>query len=166
MTGTCPLSFGCGIMKQENERKDGVHTMNSKLRAKRISKQHLAIYRLWACGLAVIVFMATSGQMAMMTGGWSNFRQSMSDFFYTGLGGDGAAGIGIVIAVVGVILAAVSFVMHKMNPQSRMPGWFTCLVIAVIGSLLFTGVQPVLDVIMWLRDTVMGWFGFSGFGTF
>lgn len=107
-----------------------------------------------------------SGEAALMTTGWTGFRKSMTDFFYTGLGGDGAAGIGIVIAVVGIILAAVSFVMHKLNPQTRMPGWFTCLVIAVIGSLLFTGVQPVLSVITWLRDTVMGWFGFSGFGNF
>ena len=141
------------------------------LRARSMEMRTMKFLKLRACAfgfmaLALTAYMKLAGEAALMTGGWGNFRQSMSDFFYTGLGGDGAAGIGIVIAVVGVILAAVSFVMHKMNPQSRMPGWFTCLVIAVIGSLLFTGVQPVLDVIMWLRDTVMGWFGFSGFGTF
>lgn len=133
------------------------------LRARQISMRNLMIM-----ALAGVLFyiMMSSHQAAVMTSGWGNFKKAMTDFFYTGLGGDGTQAIGIVIAVIGIVLAVVSFVIHKLNPQSRMPGWFTCLIIALIGTLLFSGVAPVLKIIQWFRDTVLGWFGFSGFGTF
>lgn len=133
------------------------------LRAKQISLRTAATSALSAATVAV---MGLGQQAAVMDGGWSNFKSAMTDFFYTGLGGDGAAGIGIVIAVIGILLAAISFVMHKLNPQCRLPGWFTCLIVALIGTLLFTGVSPVIKIIQWFRDTVLGWFGFSGFGDF
>lgn len=110
--------------------------------------------------------MAVSQEAAVMEVGWSSFASSMKDFFYTGLGGTGTTAIGMVIAVIGIVLAAVSFVVHKLNPQSRMPGWIMCLVVALIGTLLFTGVSPVITIVTTIRDTVMGWFGFSGFGTY
>lgn len=133
------------------------------LRAKQISMRTLMI-----AAFAVVLFLAMAGshQAAVMTSGWTNFKTAMTEFFYNGLGGDGLQGIGIVIAVIGIALAAISFVMHKLNPQSRMPGWFTCLIVALIGTLLFSGVAPVLKVIQWFRDTVLGWFGFTGFGDF
>lgn len=133
------------------------------LRAKQISMRTIMV-----AAFAVILFgaMAMSHKAAVMTTGWSGFKQSMTDFFYTGLGGDGTSAIGIVIAVIGIVLAVVSFVVHKLNPQSRLPGWFTCVIVALIGTMLFSGVSPVLKIIQWLRDTILGWFGFSGFGNF
>lgn len=119
-----------------------------------------------AAAATLFLMMALSNQAAVMTAGWTSFKDSMTEFFYNGLGGDGTQGLGIVIAVIGVVMAVISFVVHKLNPQSRLPGWFTCLGIAVIGTLLFSGVGPVLKIIQWIRDTVFGWFGFSGFGDF
>lgn len=133
------------------------------LRAKQFPMRTLMIA---AFAAVLFLVMAMSRQAMVMTTGWGNFKQAMTDFFYTGLGGDGTQAIGIVIAVIGIVLAAVSFVLHKLNPQSRMPGWFTCLIVALIGTLLFSGVAPVLKIIQWLRDTVLGWFGFTGFGDF
>lgn len=133
------------------------------LRAKQISMRTVMI----AAAAVLFVLLAMSHQAQVMTvSGWTNFKTAMTNFFYNGLGGDGTQAIGIVIAVIGIVLAAVSFVMHKLNPQSRMPGWFTCLIVALIGTLLFSGVGPVLKIIQWFRDTVLGWFGFSGFGDF
>ncbi len=133
------------------------------LRAKNISMRTLMIAVITA---ALFFIMAYSRQAAVMAGGWTNFKTAMTEFFYNGLGGDGAQGIGIVIAVIGLLLAAISFVAHKLNPQCRMPGWFTCLIVALIGTLLFSGVAPVLKVVQWFRDTILGWFGFTGFGNF
>lgn len=133
------------------------------LRAKQIS---MRTFMVAAIAAALFMVLAMSHQAQVMTSGWTNFKTAMTNFFYNGLGGDGTQAIGIVIAVIGIVLAAVSFVMHKLNPQCRMPGWFTCLIVAVIGTLLFSGVAPVLKIIQWFRDTVLGWFGFSGFGDF
>lgn len=133
------------------------------LRAKQISMRTLVIA---AFAILLMAVMAMSHQAAVMTTGWTGFKQSMTDFFYNGLGGEGTQAIGIVIAVVGIVVAAISFVVHKMNPQSRMPSWFTCLIVAVIGTLLFSGVGPVLKIVQWIRDTILGWFGFTGFGDF
>lgn len=119
-----------------------------------------------AAAAAMFTLMMVSNEAMVMTSGWGNFKKAMTEFFYNGLGGEGTQGIGIVIAVIGIVLAAVSFVMHKLNPQSRMPGWFTCLIVALIGTLLFSGVAPVLKIVQWFRDTVLGWFGFSDFGDF
>ena len=133
------------------------------LRARKISMRTLAV-----AGIAAVTtaLMGISQEAAVMTTGWSGFKQSMTEFFYNGMGGEGAQVIGIVITVIGILLAAISFVVHKLNPQSRLPGWITCLVVALIGTLLFTGVAPVLEIIQRIRDTVLGWFGFSGFGDF
>lgn len=133
------------------------------LRAKQISLRTLIIAG--AAGI-LLLMLAVSGQAQVMTSGWSNFKKAMTEFFYNGLGGDGTQAIGIVIAVIGVVMAAVSFVIHKLNPQSRMPGWFTCLIVGLIGTMLFSGVAPILKIIQWVRDTVLGWFGFTGFGDF
>lgn len=149
--------------------------MKRVMRAKHISMRTRSImHTLSVMVLSFMLFtaMAVSNEAAVMkgeaSGGWANFKTAMTNFFYNGLGGDGAKAIGMVIAVIGVLVAAISFVMHKMNPQSRMPSWFVCLIIALIGTLLFSGVGPVLDIIKWFRDTVLGWFGFNGqsFGSY
>lgn len=130
---------------------------------KQISMRTLMITALAA---ALFVVLVMGRQAHVMAGGWTNFKNAMTNFFYNGLGGEGTQAIGMIIAVIGIVLAAVSFVLHKLNPQSRLPGWFTCLIVALIGTLLFTGVAPVLKVVQWFRDTVLGWFGFSGFGDY
>lgn len=133
------------------------------LRAKQISVRTLIAA---VVAVALFAIMVAGNHAMLMTTGWGAFKASMTEFFYNGLGGEGTQGIGIVIAVVGIVLAAISFVLHKLNPQIRMPGWLTCLIVALIGTLLFSGVGPVLKIIQWFRDTVLGWFGFSGFGDF
>lgn len=105
--------------------------------------------------------MAVSQEAAVMDVGWDGFKDSMETFFYKGMGSGGFKGLGIAIAVIGIGLAIISFVVHKLNPQSRMPGWFMCLLVALLGSMLFTGVEPVLDIVQWIRDTIMEWFGFK-----
>lgn len=121
-----------------------------------------------AFSAVLFAVMAVSREAAVMTatGGWSKFKSSMTSFFYNGLGLEGLQGLGIAIAVIGIALAVVSFVVHKMNPQSRMPGWFTCLIVAFIGTMLCSGIKPVIGIVYYLRDTVLGWFGFDGFGKF
>lgn len=136
------------------------------LRARQISIRTMMTIGLAVLLFAVLAVAAHAGQAAVMATGWSGFKTSMTEFFYNGMGGDGAKGLGIAIAVIGIMVAALSFVVHKLNPQSRMPGWFTCLIVALIGTLLFTGVGPVLKIVQWIRDTILGWFGFSGFGDY
>lgn len=92
--------------------------------------------------------------------GWGSFKQTLDNFFQTGLGGDGAKGIGGAIVVIGIICAIVSFALHHFNPQSRFPGWFMCLVVAIVGSLLLTGIKTPMTIIGnirdWLVSTVAG----------
>ena len=45
----------------------------------------------------------------MMAASWDGFKQSMTEFFKHGLGGSGMEGIGMAIAVIGVVAAAISF---------------------------------------------------------
>lgn len=133
-----------------------------KLHAKKIP-MHTMMTTMFAAVLFTI--MALNNDKAVMAStGWDGFKTSMTDFFYKGLGLVGLQGVGIAIAIGGITMMVISIVVHKMNPQSRLPGWFTCLAITVLGTMLFTGVSPVLDIIYWIRDTVLGWFGFKDFG--
>lgn len=90
---------------------------------------------------------------------WEGFKQSMTNFFQHGLGGPGAAGLGIAIASIGVVMAVVSFVVHKYNPQSRMPGPVINLLIGLAGTILISGVEKPLKLLTQARDIIMGWFG-------
>ena len=96
---------------------------------------------------------------------WAAFKANMTSFIQDGIGGDGMKGIGIVIAGVGIIAAGISFVVHKFNPQSRMPGWITCLVVGLVGALLMNGIGTektgLLGVLMQARNQINGWFGIS-----
>lgn len=106
------------------------------------------------------VFCLTQMQrMALMSSSWSGFKSSMKSFFETGLGGPGMEGIGIAIAVIGVVAAAISFIVHKFNPQSRMPGWIMCLVIGLVGALAMGGVSKPLKILEQGRDLLYSWFG-------
>ena len=52
---------------------------------------------------------------------WSNLRTGLEGFFKNGLGGDGAQGIGIMILVIGFVMAVVSFFVHKFSQRSQLP---------------------------------------------
>ena len=95
----------------------------------------------------------------LMTSGWSRFQGEMEKFFKEGLGGPGMQGVGIAIMVIGIVLAVVSFVVHKINPQSRMPGPLVSIMIAIVGSVLMSGIQKPLDYIEKIRDILFSWLG-------
>lgn len=99
------------------------------------------------------------GATPFMNASWEGFKSSMSEFFEHGLGGPGMEGIGIAIAVLGVVAAAISFIVHKFNPQSRMPGWIMCLVIGLVGALAMGGVSKPIEILEQGRDLIYGWFG-------
>lgn len=95
----------------------------------------------------------------LMSSGWSRFQGEMETFFKEGLGGPGMQGVGIAIMVIGIVMAVVSFVVHKINPQSRMPGPLISITIAVVGSILMSGIQKPLDYIEKIRDILFSWMG-------
>lgn len=90
---------------------------------------------------------------------WDGFKKSMTEFFEYGLGGPGAAGLGIAIASIGVVMSVVSFVVHKYNPQSRWPGPMVNLLIGLAGTVLISGVGKPIQLLTQARDIIMGWFG-------
>ena len=92
---------------------------------------------------------------------WQKFQVGVEGFFKNGLGGPGAKGFGIAILVIGFITACISFAVHKFNQSSRMPGWITCLAIAVVGSILMGGVEAPMQLFEQARNTLYGWFGIS-----
>lgn len=107
----------------------------------------------------VVCVMYSMQKMRFMSASWSGFKTSMSNFFEHGLGGPGMEGIGIAIAVIGVVAACISFIVHKFNPQSRMPGWIMCLVIGLVGALAMGGVSKPLKILEQGRDLLYTWFG-------
>lgn len=109
--------------------------------------------------LLMLIMMGATQMAPVMTSSWSKFQTSMKDFFETGLGGPGMQGVGIAIAVIGIVAAIVSFVVHKFNPQSRMPGWITCLVIGLAGAIAMSGIGKPLQLLEQARDTIFGWVG-------
>ena len=103
------------------------------------------------------LFLKTSTLLA--AGGWDTFKNGMTSFFKTGLGGSGAQGLGVAIMVIGVVTAVLSFVMHHFNPQSRMPSWIICLISGVAGSLLTAGMEKPIELFDRARTWVMSLFG-------
>ena len=67
--------------------------------------------------------------------------------------------VNISFAVIGLVAAAISFIVHKFNPQSRMPGWITCLVIGLVGALAMGGVAKPIEILEQGRDLIYEWFG-------
>lgn len=92
----------------------------------------------------------------------AHVKDGLKGFFQTDLGGDGAQGFGIAILVIGFLVAGISFVAHKLNPQSKLPGWGTCLVICVVGAILMGGVERPMQLFEMVRDTLYGWLGIGG----
>ena len=92
---------------------------------------------------------------------WSNLRTGLEGFFKTGLGGDGAQGIGITILVIGFIMSVVSFFVHKFSQRSQLPTWWQCLLIAVAGSILMGGIEGPMQLFEMARNTLYSWLGIS-----
>ena len=92
---------------------------------------------------------------------WSNLRAGLEGFFKTGLGGDGAQGIGITILVIGFIMSVVSFFVHKFSQRSQLPTWWQCLLVAVAGSILMGGIDGPMQLFEMARNTLYSWFGIS-----
>lgn len=92
---------------------------------------------------------------------WSNLRTGLEGFFKTGLGGDGAQGIGITILVIGFIMSVVSFFVHKFNQRSQLPTWWQCLLVAVAGSILMGGIEGPMQLFEMARNTLYSWLGIS-----
>ena len=88
---------------------------------------------------------------------FQNMGQHLTEVFRNGLGGPGAEGIGLTIMVIGLVMAVISFLVHKFNPQSRMPGWFTCLLIGLAGSVLVGGIDRPLNALKGIRDVLYEW---------
>ena len=109
--------------------------------------------------LLTVAGMNAVNRVPFMDASWDGFKNSMTEFFEHGLGGSGMEGIGIAIAVIGVVAAAISFIVHKFNPQSRMPGWIMCLVIGLVGALAMGGVSKPLEILGQGRDLLYSWFG-------
>ena len=109
--------------------------------------------------LLTVAGMNAVNRAPFMDASWDGFKNSMTQFFEHGLGGPGMEGIGIAIAVIGVVAAAISFIVHKFNPQSRMPGWITCLIIGLVGALAMGGVSKPLEILGQGRDLLYSCFG-------
>lgn len=92
---------------------------------------------------------------------WSNLRTGLEGFFKNGLGGDGAQGIGIMILVIGFVMAVVSFFVHKFSQRSQLPTWWQCLLVAVAGSILMGGIEGPMKLFEMARDTLYSWLGIS-----
>lgn len=107
----------------------------------------------------VMMLMAAANLMCVMSASWEGFKTSMTSFFETGLGGPGMQGVGVAIGAIGVVAAVISFVIHKFNPQSRMPGWITCLLIGLVGVMAMSGVSPFIKILTQARDLIYSWFG-------
>lgn len=90
---------------------------------------------------------------------WTEIKDSATKFALEGFGGPGSEAIGIIIAAIGVLMAGVSYVVHKYNQQSRMPGPFINLFIGFIGAVLMSGVKGPIEWLKSIRDVVFGWLG-------
>lgn len=92
-------------------------------------------------------------------GGWSGFGDALTDFFQNGLGNDGLRGISIAVMVIGLVGALVSFVLHKFNPQLRMPGPVIMLFIALAGGIGSFGIERPINFIKDAGEWVLSLFG-------
>lgn len=83
--------------------------------------------------------------------GWDHFNQQIDAFFNTGASG-AFAPIGYGLMILGFIGAGISFAVHKFNPQSRMPGWFSLLLVGLFGVFVSRGIQDVVTIFETVRS--------------
>ena len=92
---------------------------------------------------------------------WTNMEHGFGGFFKDGLGGPGAKGIGIAILVIGFVCAGISFAAHKFNPQSKLPGWVSCIAIGIVGAILMGGIEQPIKLFEQARGTLYSWLGLT-----
>lgn len=132
-----------------------------KMKQNRMIRSNPMLLRFGAIGAFLIALIGVNlvTKAPFMSASWDGFKNSMTQFFEHGLGGPGMEGVGIAIAVIGVVAAAISFIVHRFNPQSRMPGWIMCLVIGLVGAIAMGGVSKPLQILEQARDLLYTWFG-------
>lgn len=128
--------------------------MLANIRANAQKAKHALALALFAGTMAV-----ANSQVVTMAGGWDSFNENLTSWFKDGLGGPGLQGLGTAIAVIGIVAAVISFIIHKFNPQSRMPGPIMCLAVALVGTIAMSGLDKPLQIVEAARDTIYGWMG-------
>ena len=90
--------------------------------------------------------------------GWKHFNEQLEKFFQ-----EGAVGafkpIGYGLMILGFIGAGVSFAVHKFNPQSRMPGWFSLLMVGLFGMFVSRGINDVVVIFETVRNFIWTFIG-------
>ena len=127
----------------------------------RMRLQNPAVLRFGAIGAfaVMLIMMNVVAKAPFMSASWDGFKNSMQQFFEHGLGGPGMEGVGIAVAVVGVVAAVISFILHRFNPQSRMPGPIMCLLVGLVGAFAMSGVSKPLELLGQARDLIYSWMG-------
>lgn len=85
--------------------------------------------------------------------GWNHFNQQINNFFNTGASG-AFEPIGYGLMILGFIGAGISFAVHKFNPQSRMPGWFSLLLVGLFGMFVSRGISDVVTIFDTVREFI------------
>ena len=127
----------------------------------RMRLQNPAVLRFGAIGAfaVMMIMMNVVAKAPFMSASWDGFKNSMQQFFEHGLGGPGMEGVGIAVAVVGVVAAVISFILHRFNPQSRMTGPIMCLLVGLVGAFAMSGVSKPLELLGQARDLIYSWMG-------
>lgn len=92
-------------------------------------------------------------------GGWDSFKTGMESFFKDGLGDTGLQGLAIAVMVIGLVGALFSFVWHKFNQQSRLPGPLDMLAIGVAGAIGSFGIDKPIEILQRAAKWVLSLFG-------
>ena len=106
-------------------------------------------------------FLTSAGGGADLGNFWTNMKTGLDGFFKSGLGGDGAQGIGIAILVIGFVFAGISFTAHKFNPQSKLPSWIACIGVGIAGAILMGGIEKPMQLFAQARETLYSWLGLT-----
>lgn len=91
--------------------------------------------------------------------GFESAWQVVQTTFEQGLGTYGLKAIGTFIIFVGAALLFISYFVHKANQQSRMPGWFTWLVVVIVGIIARDGITKPLAVLTKFKEWLFSLFG-------
>ena len=114
----------------------------------RMRLQNPAVLRFGAIGAfaVMMIMMNVVAKAPFMSASWDGFKNSMQNFFEHGLGGPGMEGVGIAVAVIGVVAA-------------RMPGPIMCLLVGLVGAFAMSGVSKPLELLGQARDLIYSWMG-------
>lgn len=82
----------------------------------------------------------------------------VENLIMNGIGGPGAKAVGLVLMGLGILAAVISFAVHKFNQRSQMPGWFTCLMIGIVGGIITSGFSVPITVLKSIGDGILSMF--------